>query len=435
MLLKNNSIKLLTFAVIFVFIGVASEVSAQKSWLDGATIQNWNRSLNTIPKTKKTSRAELQRCASFVREPSLPEDLLLTNSGHTLIGAAQVYGATTLVSVTDGYNESCRPMMYQTYVFADEKLIGTLSPNPMNWQKDGSLINLVPATKDYLIAKFARYRDSDEPCCPSKTKTVIFQVKKAENNRSMLIPTASFEDSFYSYLPSYSAGDLQHGVWRWESLSSSNETITIDKPEDYTLEFESNSQLKVRADCNRGPGKYEANDGVISVSDIAMTRRACPPESSDSKFLSSLSKAVDFRIENNVLVFELSDDSEMRFSRAESKTQNKLEKTSWFWKSSNDSESEITVDDPKKYQISFSIDGGLLLVSDCNRGGGKYDVKDNKLKISSTFLTLMSCGENSLGSRFAQQLEGDKTFRVEHGNLIVEDADGKNTMKFIRGRN
>ena len=190
----------------------------------------------------------------------------------------------------------------------------------------------------------------------------------------------------------------------------------------------------MRADCNQGKGSYKANDGIIAVSGIATTRRACSPGSMDSAFLSGLTKAIDFRIEGDTLVLELDDKREMVFSRAENENVNLLEKTSWYWASSNDSESEITVDEPKKYQISFAKNGELILISDCNRGGGKYEIKDNKLRIFSTFLTLMSCGDDSLGTRFTRQLEGSKTFRIENGDLFITDAGGKNSMRFIRAR-
>lgn len=435
MLIKNNSIKLLTFIMIFVFSGITAEISAQNSWLDATRIQNWNRTVDTIPKIRKNSRADLRRCSRFVRQPRLPEDFLLTNNGHILTGAALVHGTTSLITVAGGFDFRCRPMVYQTYVFSEGKLAGTISPEPMNWQKDGSSVDLITATEDYLAVKFARYRETDDFCCPSSTKTVVFQIKKSGKDRSILVPTGSFENSYYdSYLPSYSADDLKKGVWRWQNILSADDLVEVDKPENYTIEFAPNGQLKVRADCNQGFGKYKANDGVIALTEIATTRRACSPESMDSAFLSNLKTAIDFRIEADTLVLELPDNKEMVFSRAENKNVNMLEKTSWFWESSNDSESEIAVDEPKKYQISFALNGELLLVSDCNRGGGKYEVKDDKLKISSTFLTLMSCGEDSLGSRFAQQLEGNKTFRIEKDYLIVEDADGKNTMRFIRGR-
>jgi heat shock protein HslJ len=94
----------------------------------------------------------------------------------------------------------------------------------------------------------------------------------------------------------------------------------------------------------------------------------------------------------------------------------------------------IAVSEPKKYQISFARGGELILISDCNRGGGKYEVKENKLRISSSFATLKSCSKDSLGTQFTEQLEGDKTFRVIGGELFVTDADTQNIMKFVRAR-
>ena len=48
--------------------------------------------------------------------------------------------------------------------------------------------------------------------------------------------------------------ELARTTWRWVSLTTPEETLTIAEPERYTLRFSDGDRVAVRADCNRGAG-------------------------------------------------------------------------------------------------------------------------------------------------------------------------------------
>jgi hypothetical protein len=48
--------------------------------------------------------------------------------------------------------------------------------------------------------------------------------------------------------------DLARTTWRWVSLTTPGETLTIAEPERYTLRFSDRDRVALRADCNRGAG-------------------------------------------------------------------------------------------------------------------------------------------------------------------------------------
>ena len=92
--------------------------------------------------------------------------------------------------------------------------------------------------------------------------------------------------------------DLLGGAWHWEGPQG-----TGAGPRDlYTLEFAPDGRLLVRADCNRGAGRYlvEAG-GRLTLSAIATTKMGCPEGSLDSAFLRQLGEVEGYRFEGETL--------------------------------------------------------------------------------------------------------------------------------------
>ena len=48
--------------------------------------------------------------------------------------------------------------------------------------------------------------------------------------------------------------ELARTTWRWVSLTTPEETLTIAEPERYTLRFSDGDRVALRADCNHGAG-------------------------------------------------------------------------------------------------------------------------------------------------------------------------------------
>ncbi len=189
MFLKIKTIK---FLIVMFAAGLplVSNTFAQSSWLDRNPVQNWNKKTSAILPNKKISKNELKRCAAVVRQPTLPVDTLLADMSWTLIGAAQVYGKTTVVLAAGALDGMCRPLNFQAFVFVGNSVVGMLSPSPMNSRSDGSLVNVELENETKLTAEYARYRQSDPLCCPYKTKALTFNIKPAGNNFT-LAPDAS----------------------------------------------------------------------------------------------------------------------------------------------------------------------------------------------------------------------------------------------------
>ncbi len=76
--MKNKIVNLFVAAFVTGFI-FGGNVFAQPDWLDMTPLPSWNERKRAILQTKKISAAELKRCAVVVRQPTLPQDKLLTN--------------------------------------------------------------------------------------------------------------------------------------------------------------------------------------------------------------------------------------------------------------------------------------------------------------------------------------------------------------------
>jgi len=211
---KTIKFAIAAFGVVFIF---GSNAFGQSDWLDMKPLPSWNERKRAILQTKKISSAELKRCAVVVRQPTLPQDQLLTKMGWTLTGAAHVFGNTTVVTASEVLDGMCRPLKFDTYVFVGNRVAGTLSPGQMDSRTDGSLVNVQLTGEKNLTAEYVRYRKSDPLCCPYKTEAVTFVIKPDGAN-FLLLPELKIDTS---------AGDgganqqgrsdaLKNTMWRWK---------------------------------------------------------------------------------------------------------------------------------------------------------------------------------------------------------------------------
>lgn len=166
--------KYLTIVFTVLFSGLAA--SAQTSWLDRPLDRNWNRGDGVVPNAPRTLAPIDARCRDQIRNPESVADRAVTRAGWSLFGAAQIYGAVTVVNGMSGTDGMCRPMLHNTFVFVGSRFAGTLSPEPMNSRTDGALSEATLTRPGEIVAEYTRYTSNDALCCPSQTSTVNFTV-------------------------------------------------------------------------------------------------------------------------------------------------------------------------------------------------------------------------------------------------------------------
>jgi heat shock protein HslJ len=106
-------------------------------------------------------------------------------------------------------------------------------------------------------------------------------------------------------------------VWQWQRTQLGGAPkVVAAAPERYTLVFDGGGRVNVRADCNRGGGRYEVDGTAMNFGAIVLTRMGCPPGSQDAEFLRSLVQAAKYTIDRGELVLTLADGAAMRFRTA-----------------------------------------------------------------------------------------------------------------------
>jgi hypothetical protein len=163
--------------------------AAGGSWLDASPPAPWNVQGAAVPKAPVADGEPLSsgRCAFQVRPPEGPADTSVTTAGWTLVGPLQVFGDTSVVQAAVAADGMCRPLGYQAFVFVRGRFAGTLSPVTMNSRTDGMLATVQLVSRDRVIATFARYTQDDPLCCPSRTATVTFGVKRGTGGSTLTI--------------------------------------------------------------------------------------------------------------------------------------------------------------------------------------------------------------------------------------------------------
>jgi len=110
--------------------------------------------------------------------------------------------------------------------------------------------------------------------------------------------------------------DITGVEWQWQqSLYSNDQKAVPPAPAHYTITFQPDGTLNLRADCNRAGGTYTIQNKSIAIQVTHSTMAMCPPDSLDANFLKDLDAAVIYFFNDGNLYVDLKYDSgTMKFS-------------------------------------------------------------------------------------------------------------------------
>jgi len=92
-------------------------------------------------------------------------------------------------------------------------------------------------------------------------------------------------------------------TWKLETLAHVGSAIvTVPNPDQFTVRFETNGTLSVRADCNTCTGRYVLDGSTVSIGNLACTLVACPTPGLDTLFTSGLQNAKTVTVNNDNLI-------------------------------------------------------------------------------------------------------------------------------------
>jgi heat shock protein HslJ len=116
---------------------------------------------------------------------------------------------------------------------------------------------------------------------------------------------------------STSSKDMMDVTWEWVEFTTPVEQMDIDAPDHYTIRFGSDGKVALRADCNRGMGKYSVTaDRKLALKPFALSRAMCPKGSLSDRFAREVGRATSWFLKDGDLFLELPVDSgTLRFRR------------------------------------------------------------------------------------------------------------------------
>jgi hypothetical protein len=197
-MLASQILRTGVFAAAIAFAAAASAHAEAPSgrWLDAKSIVNWNKPGAAIPRGPKAVNPEMfQQCEKQGAEetkkvPPTPETRQVSAAGWRIAKVDKRAGATVVVFAFNGLDGMCRPLAYQFFVFVGGRFAGTLAPRPMHAREDGAGYfeqnQQIQARR--FTAEFARYRESDALCCPSRTSTVTYEIRDAPGGGMLTVP-------------------------------------------------------------------------------------------------------------------------------------------------------------------------------------------------------------------------------------------------------
>ena len=278
------------------------------SWLD-RSLSNWNRDGKVLPAlpepaTQSSPQPE-SRCREEVRQPTSAAERAVVRRGWKLYGPVQSYETTMVFTALAGFDGMCRPLGYQAFLYSEGRYAGTLSPVPMNSRTDGSLTRVHLGRSTAITAEFARYRDSDPLCCPSRTSTVEYRVR---NDEIPDLAPVNVTTRPLGQMPEQTGGsqDRKQGFLlsgkRWILSAMREYRVSADKP---YIEFDQ-EQYRISGDsgCNRFFGNVQITGASLKISQLGSTKRACLSEDAnrlENEFLQTLGKTTRFSVETNEL--------------------------------------------------------------------------------------------------------------------------------------
>lgn len=111
------------------------------------------------------------------------------------------------------------------------------------------------------------------------------------------------------------AGTLTVATWMWTGFTNPVQEFTVADPENYTLTFQEEGTVNIKADCNNAIGAYTVDGSSISIQVGPMTMAACPEGSRSDEFIKYLGfSAIYFFKESDLFIDLLADGGTMQFS-------------------------------------------------------------------------------------------------------------------------
>jgi heat shock protein HslJ len=275
------------------------------AWLDRPLV-NWNRKLGQLPTPlSPLEREEIEkRCPNLLRQEDSPYEREIVGSGWLLYGAVQSYGLTRVITAMSGADDLCRPLGHQAFVYFGSTYAGTLSPVAMDPLTNGDLSTIRLVSANSISAEFARYREKDPPCCPTRMSYLTYEV--SGDDAPLVSPVERVtkplpsQDTGPSESPSPEVARLFEVKWRLTEIRG----VAVRTNNPYITFGRAAKIFSGNGGCNQIVGRFEVDGTSLTFSHLVGTRLACPDSDAqqiETDFIKVLEQTTTFRLQDDVL--------------------------------------------------------------------------------------------------------------------------------------
>ena len=233
---------------------------------------------------------------------------------------------------------------------------------------------------------------------------------------------------------------LTGATWEWVSVIDPMGQTAAADPTRYTITFNEDATANIIADCNSVMANYVTDGSNLTIMPGATTLVACEPGSQDQLFLSSLSSATAYTVEDGELFIALDADAGTVIFRAAgtgataeggAAAAPALVGTTWQWTDTMTASTATAVSDPTRYAITFNEDGTANITADCNAVTGTYTTDaTGALTINLGASTAVGCPEDSQDTEFLAALASAASYSFDGEALMIGRAGDAGMLGF-----
>ena len=233
------------------------------------------------------------------------------------------------------------------------------------------------------------------------------------------------------------ARDLGGTSWRLVQFEGGDgTTLKPDDPGKYTIAFGADGRLSARIDCNRGTSTWKsAAPSHLELGKLGLTRARCPPGSLHDQMVKQWPYVRSYVMKDGRLFVSLMADGGIyEFEPLSAVTRvstEPLENT--YWKLTLLGETQVTAaPGPREPHLIFNPQNRRLGGSGgCNRLGGSYELKGDRLSIDSITTTMMACVEGMETEKdFLEALQEVSGWRIDGQQLELLNDSGNLIARF-----
>jgi heat shock protein HslJ len=228
------------------------------------------------------------------------------------------------------------------------------------------------------------------------------------------------------------------GAWQWQSTQHADGSkITAADPSRYTVTFQPDGRLMMRADCNTVLGSYTVSGNELSIQLAPSTLVGCPPDSQADQFTADLARVSGYVVAGDNLQLKLgSGGDQMLLSPLPTPS---LVGTTWQANSYNNGRGGVqSLLAGTEMTAVFTDDGQMSGSAGCNRYFGPYQSSGGTLKIGPLASSRMLCEPPAVMDQelaFLAALEAATQYQFENGRLVLRDAGGATQAIFVAAAN